>query len=164
MRLSWTTAPISSMQQANLFLATGVAKSLTTTAWLRRRFRMYIWKQWKKPKTKVANLRKLGISADKAYQSELAPLQTKSSHRRDILTSQLITSLFVKCTYAVEQSCTGRYARWCGRLAGLLFACILPDCRENNGMAAAYDIGTRDRNKKNTFSILGKGKNKEIIL
>ena len=35
---------------------------------LRRRFRMYIWKQWKKPKTKVANLRKLGIPADKAYQ------------------------------------------------------------------------------------------------
>ena len=36
--------------------------------WLRRRFRMYIWKQWKKPKTKVANLRKLGVPADKAFQ------------------------------------------------------------------------------------------------
>lgn len=36
--------------------------------WLRRRFRMYIWKQWKKPKTKVVNLRKLGIPADKAFQ------------------------------------------------------------------------------------------------
>lgn len=36
--------------------------------WLRHRFRMYIWKQWKKPKTKVANLRKLGIPADKAFQ------------------------------------------------------------------------------------------------
>lgn len=36
--------------------------------WLRRRFRMYIWKQWKKPRTKVANLKKLGIPADKAYQ------------------------------------------------------------------------------------------------
>ena len=35
--------------------------------WMRRRFRMYIWKQWKKPKTKVANLRKLGGPADKAY-------------------------------------------------------------------------------------------------
>jgi len=35
---------------------------------MRRRFRMYIWKQWKKPKTKVANLRKLGVPADKAYQ------------------------------------------------------------------------------------------------
>ena len=36
--------------------------------WLRRRIRMYIWKQWKKPKTKIANLRKLGVSSDKAYQ------------------------------------------------------------------------------------------------
>ena len=35
--------------------------------WLRRRFRMYIWKQWKTPKTKVANLRKLGIPADQVY-------------------------------------------------------------------------------------------------
>ena len=29
--------------------------------WLRRRFRQYIWKQWKKPKTRVKNLKKLGI-------------------------------------------------------------------------------------------------------
>ena len=32
--------------------------------WLWRRFRMYIWKQWKKPKMKVTNLRKLGAPAD----------------------------------------------------------------------------------------------------
>lgn len=36
--------------------------------WLRRRFRMYIWKQWKKPRTKVANLRKLGVPDGLAYQ------------------------------------------------------------------------------------------------
>lgn len=29
--------------------------------WLRRRIRQYIWKQWKKPKTKMRNLIKLGI-------------------------------------------------------------------------------------------------------
>ncbi|MGI6745807.1 MAG: Group II intron-encoded protein LtrA [Firmicutes bacterium ADurb.Bin300] len=29
--------------------------------WLRRRIRMYIWKQWKKPKTRVENLKKLGV-------------------------------------------------------------------------------------------------------
>ena len=40
----------------------------TWDEWLRRRFRMYIWKQWKKPRTKVANLKKLGIPADKACQ------------------------------------------------------------------------------------------------
>ena len=45
---------------------------LSWDEWMRRRFRMYIWKRWKKPRTKVAkkvaNLRKLGIPADKAYQ------------------------------------------------------------------------------------------------
>ena len=37
-------------------------------SWLRRRFRMYIWKQWKIPKTRVQNLRKLGIPDWQAYQ------------------------------------------------------------------------------------------------
>lgn len=36
--------------------------------WLRRRIRMYIWKQWKKPKTRVQNLQKLGIPAWQASQ------------------------------------------------------------------------------------------------
>lgn len=36
--------------------------------WLRRRMRMYIWKQWKKPQTKVQNLRKLGVPEWKAHQ------------------------------------------------------------------------------------------------
>ena len=34
---------------------------LDTDEWLRRRIRMCIWKAWKKPKTKVANLIKCGI-------------------------------------------------------------------------------------------------------
>ncbi len=33
-----------------------------TDEWLRRRIRMCIWKAWKKPKTKVANLIKCGIN------------------------------------------------------------------------------------------------------
>jgi group II intron reverse transcriptase/maturase len=37
-------------------------------AWLRRRIRMCIWKQWKRIKTKIANLRKLGMSKQKAYE------------------------------------------------------------------------------------------------
>ncbi|WP_052759450.1 reverse transcriptase domain-containing protein [Paenibacillus sp. DMB20] len=35
--------------------------------WLRRRMRMYIWKQWKKPRTKVQNLQKLGVPEWQAY-------------------------------------------------------------------------------------------------
>ena len=45
----------------------GIASMRTTMrewdGWLRRRFRMYIWKQWKKPGTRVKNLIKLGMSA-----------------------------------------------------------------------------------------------------
>ena len=37
--------------------------------WLRRRLRMYIWKQWKRPKTRVANLKKLGMEDWKAYRN-----------------------------------------------------------------------------------------------
>ena len=36
--------------------------------WLRRRIRMYIWKQWRKPKTRAQNLQKLGIPAWQVYQ------------------------------------------------------------------------------------------------
>ena len=35
--------------------------------WLRRRFRQYIWKKWKKPTTRVTNLKKLGIPEEYAY-------------------------------------------------------------------------------------------------
>ena len=37
--------------------------------WLRRRIRMCIWKQWKKPKTKVENLKKLGMEPWKAFRN-----------------------------------------------------------------------------------------------
>ncbi len=50
----------------------GIASIKTIIAewngWIRRRIRMYIWKQWKKPKTRVANLKKLGIPDLQAYQ------------------------------------------------------------------------------------------------
>lgn len=43
----------------------GIASMKTTMqewdGWLRRRLRMYIWKQWKKPRTRVENLMKLGV-------------------------------------------------------------------------------------------------------
>ena len=43
----------------------GIASIRTTMrewdGWLRRRFRMYIWKQWKNPRTRVRNLMKLGL-------------------------------------------------------------------------------------------------------
>ena len=38
-------------------------------SWLYHRIRMCIWKQWKKPKTKVRNLLKMGVPEDLAYQA-----------------------------------------------------------------------------------------------
>jgi len=38
-------------------------------SWLYHRIRMCIWKQWKKPRTKIRNLRKLGVPEDLAYQA-----------------------------------------------------------------------------------------------
>ena len=37
--------------------------------WLRRRIRMYIWKQWKQPRTRVENLKKLGMPDWMAYRN-----------------------------------------------------------------------------------------------
>ena len=49
----------------------GIASMKTTMqdwdGWLRRRIRMYIWKQWKLPKTRVKNLIQLGIPDWAAY-------------------------------------------------------------------------------------------------
>lgn len=39
--------------------------------WLRRRMRMYIWKQWKKPKTKYRNLLRLGIPEKYAWMTAM---------------------------------------------------------------------------------------------
>ena len=51
------------------FKLADMQKLLTRTdAWYRRRLRMVIWKQWKRIKTKVANLIKLGVNKYKAYE------------------------------------------------------------------------------------------------
>lgn len=41
---------------------------IETDEWLRRRIRMCIWKSWKKPQTRVANLKRCGVPDWQAYQ------------------------------------------------------------------------------------------------
>lgn len=41
---------------------------LRVDKWYRRRLRMVIWKQWKRIRTKIANLIKLGVKKSKAYE------------------------------------------------------------------------------------------------
>ena len=40
--------------------------------WLYHRIRMCIWKQWKKPKTKLRNLRKMGVPKDLAWKAAMS--------------------------------------------------------------------------------------------
>lgn len=44
----------------------GAMKQLTK--WVRRRIRMYIWKQWKRVRTRIEGLKKLGVSKEQAWQ------------------------------------------------------------------------------------------------
>lgn len=75
---------------------------------LRRRIRIYIWKQWKTPKTRVANLKKLGMPNGRLIETEtlekaigllpeavyyIIPLQTKDLHAGAIMIYPKHTSL-----------------------------------------------------------------------
>ena len=52
----------------NYYAIASMKKTMTEwNGWLRKRYRMYIWKQWKKPKTRFRNLLKLGIPKKYAW-------------------------------------------------------------------------------------------------
>nr|WP_234898065.1 group II intron reverse transcriptase/maturase [Levilactobacillus tujiorum] len=53
------------LQYYSIGKMTAFIRSLDT--WLRSRIRQYFWKQWKKIKTKVNNLKRLGLSHNDAY-------------------------------------------------------------------------------------------------
>ena len=67
--------------------------------WLRRRIRMVTWKRWKKVKTKFANLQKLGVAKQKAWEWA----NTRKSYWRTasswILTTTLTNARFGKQGY-----------------------------------------------------------------
>ncbi|UDL07369.1 hypothetical protein J2887_12535 [Marinobacter sp. CA1] len=47
-------------------IATGYQRCCDLDHWLRRRVRMAYWRQWRKPRTKVRNLMKLGVQVKAA--------------------------------------------------------------------------------------------------
>jgi RNA-directed DNA polymerase len=47
-------------------IAQGYQKCVDLDSWIRRRLRMGYWKQWRKVRTKVRNMMKLGVSLDLA--------------------------------------------------------------------------------------------------
>lgn len=55
------------MGWVNYFKLADMKKKLSElNQWIRRRLRAYVWKTWKKTKTRFQNLMKLGIPKDKA--------------------------------------------------------------------------------------------------
>lgn len=60
--------------------------------WLRFRVRMFIWKSWKKNKTKYANLKKLGLKHSQAYQWA----NTRKSYCRTAISPILQTTLDIR--------------------------------------------------------------------
>lgn len=65
------------MQKIKLYIRSWLASMKATMQrwdeWLRRRLRMYIWKQWKLPRTRVKNLMKLGMPQWQAYRNGNTP-------------------------------------------------------------------------------------------
>ena len=71
-----------------------------TDEWFRRRLRSLIWKQWKRIRTKIRNLTKLGIPKQKAYEyanTRKGYWRTANSPilNRSITTERLILSGYI---------------------------------------------------------------------
>jgi RNA-directed DNA polymerase len=49
-------------------IAKAKSKMEELDSWIRMRLRMGLWKQWKRPKTRGNNLKRLGINPGKAYE------------------------------------------------------------------------------------------------
>ena len=139
----------------------GIAGMKTTMQrwdeWLRRRFRCYIWKQWKRPGKRARSLIQLGIpewqawavsNCRKAYCTWLRTAmysgqsRKKDSYRRDITASLTGTSL---CTYAIEPPCTERYARWCER-SGLFRPLLLDSINGFYNKGSMSIVGVEAKN------------------
>jgi len=75
----------------------GVSKTRgnALNAWILRRLRAYIWEQWKLPRTKVRNLKKLGLwheSAKSLGNTRKGPWRiVKHSHIKHVMPEQLFT-------------------------------------------------------------------------
>lgn len=84
--------------------------------WLRRRFRMYIWKQWKKPKTKYRNLLKLGIPEKYAWMTAMSRrgywfVAGTTSVGRAISNERLVSAGYLDLSLAyesIQSDCIGR--------------------------------------------------------
>ena len=84
--------------------------------WLRRRIRMYIWKQWKKTKTKLRNLMHLGVPE---YFARMAAGSRRGywftvntgAVKRAITNERLVRAGYLELAHAyesIQSDCVGR--------------------------------------------------------
>ena len=101
----------------NYYALASMKKTMTEwNSWLRRRIRMYIWKQWKKPKTKFRNLLKLGIPKKYAWMAANSrrgywfTVET-GAVKRAITNERLVSAGFFDLSLAyesIQSDCIGR--------------------------------------------------------
>lgn len=83
---------------------------IETDEWLRRRIRMCIWKSWKNAKTRVANLKKCGVSEWQAYQWGNTRLGYWRVSNSPIVTFVMSNDKLRKADYMEFMDC---YLKWC---------------------------------------------------
>lgn len=72
---------------------------LGTDEWYRRRLRMVIWKEWKLPRTRLANLIRLGIKKSKAWEWANTRKGFWRIAKSPVLSSSITTTLLTKAGY-----------------------------------------------------------------
>ena len=99
--------------------------------WLRRRLRCLLWRQWKKPRTRVRKLLALGLDAERAHVSAgngHGPWWNASaSHMNEALPARHFTQrgwsrYCMSCSdssVSVEPPYAEPHVRWCERAAGV---------------------------------------------
>jgi len=111
----------------------------------RTRVRIVIWKQWKHPKTRVANLKKLGIKGHRAYEWGKSRKGACRIAHSQVLHYALNNDWFTKQRYTgfakqyywktehqtkvilINRRIPDRYVRWCERTGSQLIATFLLD-------------------------------------
>ena len=82
--------------------------------WLRHRIRAYIWKQWKKPKTKLKNLMKLGVPEmcirDRPYLHHVQDVLAMLPGVTDVTVNARIDTALV--LYGAQTTSSRQILRW----------------------------------------------------
>ena len=118
--------------QAHYKLSSTYSAVLELSVWVRRRVRLYYWKQWKQPRTRRRHLLALGINPNKVHmatrsrkgywrmsQNELVriALNNRWLEEQGVPDMKAVWTVLYygpKARVYLEPPCTEPYAGWCG--------------------------------------------------